>query len=1515
MSDDQKNDNLPGLEPDIEGGWHKPAEPSLWHTPEDEEITEDSQPFVLWKAFPDNVTERPQEQGGWHLPSPEDTVLTPDMQITKGEPIEVQPQSDVESPEDMIARLLGERPAVVAEPEPEAVAPEDAQIPAQPPEDTVLPSPEDTEIPAVAPEDVGIPTQLPEDVDVVDEDAESEEEIVEDILEDTLDDLADDDDPFGEDEITALQQMIEAEDLGEDSIADGGMDRIDAIGKEITDDLDPVLTDSSSVEVPAVGGENVDQAAEKAREMLRQFEDEDDNLPTQDLDATSLLEDDDANSIVGGLFSGTADLPQTPKEIAEQALQDLDGGSGYGTESTFPLPGQQQIPQLDPQTREFGEAFQQAQNQFATVRDLYNREEMSFDDYQRVLYENMIQDENGVWWTVNAENGRWNRHDALANEWIDDYPPALRELEEYNQALQYQPESLSGTSTSAPTAFDLPPIDGTQPPQAGDPIYDQFGVPAGQVPDQFDSQFTMPSSDPLATNLPNDELTMPSSGGFDPTMPADSLDPATLEPTIPIGGFEARAQGFDGVQSAIDTSGPDAYTFDEPTPTVDNIKNEQRNQTLRVLLFAGVGVVALVLFFAIIAAVGIVLWYNNAVDPYREQIAALADYDPPFQTARIFDANGDLIVELNSSDTGARTAIPLDEMSPYIVHAVVSQENERYYEDPGFDPIAIVRAFIQNLTGGDIQSGASTITQQIARNLVLQDTDVTTERKINEVLVALEIANQYDKNFVLELYLNEVFFGNQSYGVEAASQFYFGHGADELNFAESALLTSIVPSPALNDPVVNRPTAINNMRATMQKMLEVNCLQFQHGDWINREPFCINEDTRVQFDGDDVFLLSLNDDDEINGGLVTVQIAEIETIEFQPRNVRLRYPHFVNYIQAEIEAEFGTNALFQRGFNIYTTLIPSVQETAQDTLSRQVEVLVDTGVNTGAVMATDPNTGAIRAMVGSHDFTDEIAGQVNNALTDQQPGSAIKPIVYTAGLVGNQGAYQTPATILWDVPVTYDIGGGQTYTPVNFDRRFRGPVPLRFALQNSYNIPAVKAYAQVGNARFLEVAQAMGLQFPETSQLGLASALGANEVRLIDMMQAYGVLANGGQRVELYAIERITETADGGEIEVARAPRPQPVQAISPQVAFLMQNMLSDDNARSQQFGTNSNLTLARLGIPTQNVVSAKTGTSNDSRDLWTMGFTRNVVVGVWIGTYDNSPTFGTTGFNSASPVWNITMEAALRGRTPPEIGNPGGVVTREICRTTGTLSYDTCPQRTTDLFVQDRFPPPPDQGFVQTIAIDSWSGLRANEFCDDYVIQDTFASIDDPSAVDWLNTTNEGRAYAQQVGLPIPLQAPPANACSQGQTLPSINVSFPNANQTVLGQVVIQGQVQAPNFVRYELAYAAANQPDTFFPITTSQNQVQVNGSELGSWDTLTLPNGNYTIRLTVVSNTGGTIVIDIPVLVDNPVPTATPLPLPTSTPIDSAVVPSGSTPIPFNSEPIQGEALPAPTITPLGG
>ena len=367
-------------------------------------------------------------------------------------------------------------------------------------------------------------------------------------------------------------------------------------------------------------------------------------------------------------------------------------------------------------------------------------------------------------------------------------------------------------------------------------------------------------------------------------------------------------------------------------------------------------------------------------------------------------------------------------------------------------------------------------------------------------------------------------------------------------------------------------------------------------------------------------------------------------------------------------------------------------------------------------------------------------------------------------------------------------------------------------------------------------------------------------------MGAYAVFANGGRRVPLYAIERITETIDGEQVEIPRE-RPAPEQVISPALAYLMQNILSDDSARQPSFNPGSDMTLARLGIPTLNMVAAKTGTTNGGRDLWTMGFTRNLVAGVWLGTSDNSPSYNTSGIQAAAPVWNAVMAMATNWYPPQPFQNPGAVVAREICRTTGTLNFPACPEPTTDLFLRDQYPPAPEGGFLQRLAVDSWTLLRANEFCASHVVERNFAAIADPAALDWLNNTEEGGQYAEQLDLILPVRPPPQEACAQGQTLPLVNISSPNKGQVMRGAFEIRGQVQAPDFDKFELLYASVDDPETFYPISASLVQMPQYGTPLGTWDTVAsqAPNGDYILRLAASSLNGGFIHFDINIAVDN--------------------------------------------------
>jgi membrane peptidoglycan carboxypeptidase len=1230
----------------------------------------------------------------------------------------------------------------------------------------------------------------------------------------------------------------------------------------------------------------VDDAAEEASalpedamEALRQalpFDDDDDDRlsvseylsvldlesaapRSQDADTVSLNADDLSPAQQAALQARMAQAEENAAEIARRMAAQLAGGDAtLDMPATGGMGSQAATVTLTPEEEALAEKFRATARGIAELRAAYQRGEISYDDVQNRQREYQIYDERSQsWWMMGIDSGKWFRFDSAQNQWIEAEPPVpLARPATPTATGQFKAEDI--ISGSLPYL----PQDGPQE-YSSQPLVDPYGDGGTPIPRPgqpiYDLDMTMPGNAASLQTLPGAAATIPNMNSVDAqyTMPMN---------TVPVNPGAPTEFGTPMVNA------PD-YGYQQ-APTFESLKQAESQSRMRVLLLALFAIAGCGVLTLAAGAVGVIMFYNNTIAPYEAEIAALANYRPTFQTARILDANGDLIVELNSQQGGARRVVPLSQMSPFVLHAVISTENPTFYDDPGFDFFAIVRALLQNLGSQQIVSGASTITQQLARNLILRDSSPTAERKLTEIMLAMAISERYSKNDILQLYMNEAFFGNQSYGVQAAAEFYFGIDAADLNMAQSALLAGIISSPLTFDPVTNFTAANDALKVVLRRMINKGCIQFQHGPFVNGQPFCISEATFVDFNGERVQLL-IDNGDGTYGGLLALQLAEVQTRRYLPRATELRHPHFVLYVQSEVERNFGPNAMFQRGFTIYTTLNPRIQRVAEQALAEQVAALVNNGVNTGAVMVTDPQTGAIRAMVGSPDFNNErIDGQVDNTRTWQQPGSAIKPMLYTAALEGGPNGYLTPASILWDVPSSYPIAGQQPYTPVNFSGVFYGPVPLRFALQNSYNVSAVKAFEFIGAERFVDTATRMGIQFLPNTFFGLPSALGANDVRLIDMMKAYGTIATGGRNVPLYTIDRITEDVNGVEIEVPLPERPPVQQVISPQVAFLMQNILSDDNARAQQFGQRGPLTLANIGIPTQGFVGAKTGTSNEGRDLWTMGFTSNAVVGVWLGTFDNAPTVGVSGSTAPALLWNRVMVEAVSGRAPTAFTNPGGVVQNTVCRDTGTLAGPNCANRVTEIYIQTQPPPPDTEGVTRTLNVDSWSGLIANEFCPENVVSRTFANISDPFALNWIQNTPQGRQWAQLVGLPANLQSAPTAACSMGQTIPTVVINSPTAGQALVGPVNITGQISAGDFARFDLEFASAASPNNFTRIASSSQQFPSPGSTLGTWDTTTVPNGSYTLRLVAFSTTGGTITRSVNVTVNNIPPTPTPPP-----------------------------------------
>ncbi|MEO0596893.1 MAG: transglycosylase domain-containing protein, partial [Chloroflexota bacterium] len=968
-------------------------------------------------------------------------------------------------------------------------------------------------------------------------------------------------------------------------------------------------------------------------------------------------------------------------------------------------------------------------------------------------------------------------------------------------------------------------IGDTPIPNPDQPPIDPDMTMVGQNWDATTATYAEPTLQGI--NYVDDQATMPSGTDFDnqATMPSNAQEYIDQSQYNELGVPSAQPQA----------TGFETYATGEVAPTHAELERERQGNIAQLVLFGIVGFIVL----GAIVAIGVVLaarqQYNTIVATYENEIAALGSADFDFQTATVLAADGTVIAEL-TGEQGARTIVSIEngDVSPWFVHAIVSSEDATYYENAGFDQVAIIRAFLENLFAGEVTQGASTITQQIVRERVLGSNEVSFDRKFTEVIVALAVAERYSKNEILDIYINEFFYGEQSYGVEAAAQFYFETSAADLDAAQAATLAGILPSPSDGNPVVSPEIAFRNMRLVLNRMIEVGCLDFQHGEWAQPGvEFCVGQDTLVDDGGGGQTPLFRRNPDGSFGGFLAVQIAQVETRRYAPRQTDIQYPHFVFYVLGELDQAFGRGAYIERGFTVQTTLVPRIQNTAENALQRQVDELGLNGVDTGAVLVTDPRTGAIIAMVGSPDFFDEdIDGQNNNTLSYQQPGSAIKPVVYADALVGENGVYYTPASIVWDVPTDYPLSNGTTYTPRNFDGRNRGPIPVRFALAQSLNIPAVKTYLDFNQQpftpqSFIDMGNAMGIDFDPDGAgelepaFGLATPLGSVEVSLMDLTQAYSTIANDGVRLEPYAVESIMEGNTEIEVPLSIAAT-EGVEAFNAQIAYLLQDILSDNSARSatindipSTFPAQSPIAGSSLGLANQLQVAVKTGTNNtengDPSRLWTVGFTNNYTVGVWIGSLNQGTSLSgdLTGLTAASPIWNAVMQEALNGVNPGNFDRPSsGIQTVNVCRLTGTLVNDgtTCPFVTSELIYNQQPPPAESEGYAATLLVDSWTGLLANEACIGNEVERTFADIGDPFAVNWLNGTTRGQQILTQLGLPQNLPSPPQQACITGQGLPTVGINFPAGNTTVTEDVSITGQISAPNLQRWELQVAPIN-------------------------------------------------------------------------------------------------------------
>lgn len=735
---------------------------------------------------------------------------------------------------------------------------------------------------------------------------------------------------------------------------------------------------------------------------------------------------------------------------------------------------------------------------------------------------------------------------------------------------------------------------------------------------------------------------------------------------------------------------------------------------------------------AVLALLCVWLWVSTDL-PSPEQLRARAGLGATL----VLDRNGRLLYSVPDPFGAQRRSIPLSQMSPALIQATIAVEDAGFYDNPGVDLRGIARAIWLNLQQGRIVAGGSTITQQLARSFLIDPSlaqERSLERKAREIALALKLTAALSKDEILELYLNQTYYGAMSYGVEAAAQRFFGKPARDLDLAEAALIAGLPQAPSRYDPFVNPDAARARQRDVLAAM--------------------------------------------VRAGFITP--AEAESAAGEPLQFRSncimpgclpRAPHFVFFVLERLAAELGPDAVARGGLTITTTLDLGLQEAAERALRRQIAALAspydgspDRRARNGAVVVLDPRDGAILAMVGSPDFTnDAIQGQVNAALALRQPGSAIKPLTYAAALERGW----TPATTLLDVPTAFTDADGRVYAPQNYDRAFHGPLSLREALATSSNVAAVRTLDFVGVPALLEMASRLGITSlgDNPGRFGLALTLGSGEVTLLELTGAYAAFANGGMRVMPYAIRDISGASSSESSAPLTQEAPSPV--LDPQIAYLISDMLSDGHARMRTFGG---------ALDIDRPAAVKTGTTTDWRDNWTVGYTPDRVVGVWIGNADGRRMAAISGVTGAAPVWRQVMRAAHEGLPPRSFDRPPGIVEVTICAEGGMLPSPVCPATRLERFTADTVPQRPDDTHVM-VRIDPVRECRAP---DEYPQARTMLRI-------YRLLPPEARPWAANAGVPLP----PRAMCSP---LPEVAEEQRNS-QTLASSTT--GNVVAPPFWR----------------------------------------------------------------------------------------------------------------------
>ena len=627
---------------------------------------------------------------------------------------------------------------------------------------------------------------------------------------------------------------------------------------------------------------------------------------------------------------------------------------------------------------------------------------------------------------------------------------------------------------------------------------------------------------------------------------------------------------------------------------------------------------------------------------------------------RITDRNGRLLYEIMPEEGGQHAVLPLGAIPQCMRDATIAIEDRNFYRNPGVDVAGIIRALWINLRGGETVAGGSTITQQVARNLLLPEerTERTLRRKLREAVLAWQMSQKLSKDEILALYLNQSYYGSFAYGVEAAAQIYFDKPARDLLPAECALIAGLPQAPSLYNPFTD-PTAAQERQKIVLGLME-------------KDGFLSAEQRAL---------------------------AEITPLAYNPAPFPIHAPHFVWLVKARVDELFENGQLSPaQSLIVRTTLDLSYQQAAEDTITRRLALYepregeLDQNANNAALAAMDPRTGEVLALVGSADYFDEtIHGSVDMATSPRQSGSAFKPFLYAQALSPDQPAPWTAATPLLDVETRFPTHDGTPYVPKNYDNLEHGPTPVRIALGSSLNIPAVLTLDHIGIVETLALARQLGIRSlsPDPNEYDLSLALGGGQMSLLELTTAYATLANQGAYPSRYVLLDVSDF--DGQVLYTEQKAAQ-TQVFDPRVAWLISDILSDDRARKIGFGLNSTLKLDRTA-------AVKTGTTTNFHDNWTIGYTPDVVVGVWVGNSDYEAMHNITGLTGAAPIWNNFMRAILQGQPDQPFARPDGLVQAQVCTLSGMLPTPLCPNTQTEWFLAGTEPSQPDTLYRQVWA------------------------------------------------------------------------------------------------------------------------------------------------------------------------------------------------------------------------